>query len=123
MYNDAKKEFVKVMHEGIEIHNLYYWKIIDNELERGNQSKNSISFHENCLNVLINISEEKRKIIIDYLYKLILEGEIKNIKELKFEDITKLINNAPKLSKSDKNILSTFMKSLMKCLLPTIKKV
>lgn len=52
MYNDAKKEFIKVMRDGIETHNVYYWIIINNDLERGEQTKNSIEFHENCINVL-----------------------------------------------------------------------
>lgn len=122
MQNDNYINAVKVSKSGIEAHNLYYWSVIGHDLDYGLLSKNSDDFHENCLRLLDTINKKDRKIIIDYLFSLILKGEISSIKELSLEDVRKIINNAPKVEKKDKEELMNFMKSFMKMLVPSIKK-
>jgi len=118
MQNDNYINAIKVSKSGIEAHNLYNWKVIRDDLEYGLLSCNSDAFHESCLKLLSVIDKEKRKIIIDYLFLLVLKGEIKSIKELTMEDVKKIVNNVPKIEKKDKEELLNFMKSFMKMLLP-----
>lgn len=117
MYNDSNINFVKVLKEGIKSHNLYNWEIDNGNLKLGVQRKESIDFHNKCLEVINGITINKRKIIINYIYELMLKGKIKNLNELTFEDVKLFINNVPKLNESDKKLLQNFMKSLMKCLI------
>ena len=117
MRND--NEFISVVSDkkGIEAHNMYHWSIINDDLELGTIKENSLQFHNACINLIDKIDINKRKIIIDYLFELIMKGEIKGLKELKIEDIKKYINDVPKIDKKDREELMQFMKSFLKCLL------
>ena len=116
MKND--NEFIPVVSDkkGIEAHNMYHWSIINDDLELGAIKENSLQFHDACLNLIEKLDINKRKIIIDYIYELVMQGKIKGLKELKLDDIKKHIDNVPKILKSDKELLMQFMKSFLKCL-------
>lgn len=117
MRND--NEFIPIVSDkkGIEAHNMYHWSIINDDLELGAIKENSLQFHNACISLIEKIDINKRKIIIDYLFELIMKGEIKGLKELKIEDIKKYINDVPKIDKKDREELMQFMKSFLKCLL------
>ncbi len=51
-----------------------------------------------------------------------MEGKIKNIKDLNLEKLRELIKNIPKLNKEEKEELMIFMKSLIKSCLPNLTK-
>ena len=109
---------IKTTKEGIEAHSLYNWIVRDNDLIKGELTKNSNQFHEECLNILKVISKEKRKVIIDYVFTLMLKGEIKSLKELDLIKIKNIINNTPRLEKEEKDELLKFFKILIKCSMP-----
>ena len=117
MYNDNEIISIVTDKSGIEAHNMYHWSIINDDLERGELTKNSDEFHNSCIDLLENIDVSKRKIIIDYLFELILKGEIKGISTLNFDDIKKYISDVPKIDKNDKEKLLDFMKKFLKCLI------
>ena len=117
MYNDNDIISIVANKSGIDAHNMYHWSIINDDIERGELTKKSDDFHNSCISLLEKINVDKRKIIIDYLFELIMKGKIKGIKELKMDDIKKYISNVPKLSKNDKAELLNFMKSFLKCLI------
>lgn len=116
MKND--NDFITVVSDkkGIEAHNMYHWSIINDDLELGAIKENSLQFHEACISLIEKLDINKRKIIIDYIFELVMQGKINGLKELKLEDIKKYINNVPKILQSDKELLMQFMKSFFKCL-------
>ena len=113
---------VKTTKQGIESHNLYKWMINDNDLLYGKLTKESDEFHEVCLSLIKKISLEKREVVINYFFNLMMQGKIKNIKDLNVETIKDFIKNTPKLNKEEKNELMIFMKTLFKCCLPSLNK-
>ena len=117
MKNDNKFIPIVSNKKGIEAHNMYHWSIINDDLELGEIKENSLQFHDACIKLIDNINITKRKIIIDYIFELVMQGEIKGVKELKLEDIKKYINNVPKIDKDDKELLMQFMKCFFKCLI------
>ena len=54
------------------------------------------------------------------MYKLILEGKIKNLKEMDLSSIKEMINHAPRLLKEEKNALFKYLKCLIKSSIPKI---
>ncbi len=112
---------IKTKKQGIEAHSIYNWEIDNNDLIKGELSSNSNLFHEECLNLLSVISIDKRESVINYLYNLILKGELKNIKELDLNEVKNLINNIPKLEKNEKDELMKFFKALLKCSMSLVK--
>lgn len=112
---------IKTKKLGIEAHSIYNWEIDNNDLIKGELSSNSNLFHEECLNLLSVISIDKRESVINYLYNLILKGELKNIKELDLNEVKNLINNIPKLEKNEKDELMKFFKALFKCSMSLVK--
>ena len=111
---------IKTKKQGIEAHSIYNWEINNNDLIVGQLSKNSDLFHEECLNILKVISKEKREIIINYLFTLMLKGEIKSFRELDLAKVKEIVNNAPHLEKEEKSELMNFFKILIKCSMPEI---
>ena len=122
MYNDSTIYAVKSNKEGIEAHNVYYWIINDNTLKLGKLKKISNDFKEGCDHILEAIPNTRKKVIIDYIYSLMLKGEISNIKELNIKKIKLLLDNSPKLTIEEKNELINFFKILIKAMLPKINK-
>lgn len=108
---------IKTKKQGIEAHSIYNWEIKDNNLVEGRFTNNSNLFHEECLNIIKVISNEKRKSVIDYIFNLMLKGELKNIKELDLIKVKELINNVPHLEKNEKDELIKFFKILIKCMM------
>ena len=115
MYNDNYINPVVTNKLGIEAHNLYNWKINNNDLEYGILKKCSDEFHEACIDAIENISVERKKLIINYLFNLIINGNIKNIKELTMDDVKKILNNTPKITKEEKSYLMNLMKKMLRC--------
>ena len=111
---------IKTKKGGIEAHSIYNWEVKDNNLIKGELSKNSNLFHEECLNILKVIPKDKREIVINYIFSLMLKGEFKNIKELDLVKVKELINNTPKLEKNEKDELMKFFKVLFKCSMPEL---
>ena len=68
------------------------------------------------------ISKEKRENVINYLFTLILKGEIKSLKELDLVKVKEIINNTPHLSKDEKFELLKLFKIFVKCAMPSIPK-
>lgn len=122
MYNDNIIYAVKTLKEGIEAHNVYNWIINNNTLKLGKLKKISNDFKEVCDHILEAIPSSRKKIIIDYIYSLMLNGEISNIKELNIKKIKLLLDNSPKLTIEEKKELTNFFKILIKAMLPKIKK-
>ena len=118
MYNDSNTIFFKTTRMGIELHNMYYWSIVKDDLEIDTQVLNSQIFHDNCLLVLKTIDIERRREIIDYFYQLMVNKKIKSIQTLKLDEIEKIINRVPKISKEERKVLLAFIKSFLKCLMP-----
>ena len=112
---------IKTKKQGIEAHSIYNWEIKDNDLIKGELTKNSDLIHEETLKYLEVIPKSKRESIVNYMFDLMLRGEIKNIKELDLVKIKSLINNIPKLEKEEKDELLKFFKILIKCSMPDIK--
>ena len=121
MNNEAKIIPIKTNKQGIEAHNIYNWKVYNNDFIMGKLNKNSDEFHNICLKVLEIIPKEKREEIINYFFSLILKGEIKNIKDLKITKIKGIINQLPHLSKEEKKVLMDYFKILIKCSIPKPK--
>lgn len=122
MYNDNTIYAVKALKEGIEAHNVYNWIISNNRLKQGKLKKISNDFKASCDHILESIPSDRKKIIIDYIYSLMLKGEISNIKELNIKKIKLLLDNSPKLTIEEKTELTNFFKILIKAMLPKIKK-
>ena len=117
MYND--NEIIPIVSEkkGIENHNMYTWSVINDDLELGGLTNESNLFHEACLDIIKNIDASKRSIIINYFYELMLNKKIDSINDLTWNSVKDFIENIPKISKDDRDILSKFFKALMKCML------
>ncbi len=113
---------IKTKKQGLESHTIYNWEFKDNDVIVGELSKNTDLFHEECLNLLKVISKEKREIIINYLFTLMLKGEIKSIKELDLVKVKEIINKAPHLEKEEKTELMNFFKIFVKCAMPEMPK-
>lgn len=111
---------IKTKKEGIEAHNIYNWEFNNNDLVLGELSKNSDLFHEATLNIINVISKEKRENFINYIFNLMLKGELKNILELDIVKVRELINNTPHLDKIEKNELINFFKVLFKCMISNV---
>lgn len=122
MQNEAEIIPVKTTKEGIEAHNLYYWEIENNSLLEGSLKEISNNFYQATQEILLSIPKDRRKIIVDYMYKLILEGKIKNLKEIDLTSIKEMINHAPRLLKEEKNALFKYLKCLIKSSMPKIVK-
>ena len=124
MTNPSSIIVVKTLKQGIEAHNLYNWQVENNDLVFGEFNTNSNEFHRRCLHILKVIPREKREVIINYSFELILKGEIKNIKEIDLTRIKRIINDTPHLLKEEKSELFSFFKILVKCVVPNpIKKI
>ncbi len=115
MHNISPIIAIKTTKSGIEAHNIYNWKVENNNLVVGQLNKKSDEFHEECLKVLEVISKEKRENVINYLFTLMLKGEIKNIKELNLTKIKEIVNQAPHLLRNEKDELLNFFKIMLKC--------
>lgn len=113
---------VKTEKNGIESHNLYHWMVDDSDFIYGNITKESDKFHDTCLALIKKIPLEKREIVINYFFSLMMQGKIKNIKDLSIDTIKEFIRNTPKLNKEEKNELMIFMKLLFKCCIPNLTK-
>ena len=122
MHHIGDVKVIKTNKSGIEAHSIYNWKIENNDLVDGKLNNNSHLFHEECLKVLKVIPKEKRKAIIDYVFTLMLKGEIKSFKELDLIKVKDIVNNVPHLEKDEKESLMKFFKVLIKCMMPEIKK-
>ena len=120
MFNPSPIVPIKTNKEGIEAHNLYNWKVESDNLVIGKLSNKSNEFHNKCLNIIKVIPNEKREMIIDYIFLLIKKGEIKSIKELNINKIKMIINKSPHLLKEEKEELIIFFKILIKCSIPKI---
>ncbi len=114
---------VKTLKDGIEGHNLYNWMIDENDLMVGSLNKKSDDFHDICNKLLKTIPIEKRKDVIDYIFDLMIKGEIKDLSSLNINEVKNFISKIPQLGKEEKNILVEFFKELIKISLPTIIKV
>lgn len=113
---------IKTKKQGIEAHSIYNWLIENNDLIKGVLTDNSNQFHEETLNTIKVISKEKRENVINYLFTLILKGEIKSLKELDLVKVKEIINNTPHLSKDEKFELLKLFKIFVKCAMPSIPK-
>ena len=120
--NDSTYYVIRTNTFGIEAHNIYSWMLDDNLLIRGNFTNNSDEFAKTCDTFILNVSEEKRRIIVNYLFELILKGDIKNIKELNLESAKEIITKIPQVSKNEKEELINLMRSFLKAMLPIKKK-
>lgn len=117
LYNDAPINTIVSKKMGIKSHNIYNWGIESNDFLYGVLTKNSNNFHNACLHILENLAPDKRKIIVDYLYSIMTKSKVRNIKNLSIEDIRKMINHVPKITKEEKKEVIAFIKSFMKCLI------
>ena len=123
MYNDNTIYAVKTFKEGIEAHNIYNWIIDNNNLKIGKLKKISNDFKFVCDHILESIPNNRKKVIINYIYALMLKGEISNIKELNIKKIKLLLDESPKLTIEEKKELINFFKILIKASIPKIKKI
>ena len=122
MMNDNIINPVVTSKEGIDAHNMYYWNISLDELEKGNLSLLSNEFHQECLHLLEVINIEKRKHLVNNIFTMILKKKIKSFQEMKLQDIKGYLDEIPKLQKEEKEELLKFIKLLMKIMLPYKKK-
>ena len=113
---------IKTKKQGLEAHTIYNWEVNGNDLIKGKLTKNSDLFHNECLNIMEVISKEKREIIINYLFTLMLKGEIKSFKELDLVTVKRIISNTPHLEKEEKEVLLRFFKTLIGCSMSKIIK-
>ena len=122
MFNPSQIIVIKTNKQGIEAHNLYNWRVENNDLVIGKLNNKSNEFYYTCLNLLKVISKEKRELIINYIFNLILKGEIKSIKKLNIAKIRQIVNKTPHLTKEEKSKLIGFFKVLIKCCMPKISR-
>ena len=119
--NDAKIISVKTNKHGIEAHNLYNWEINNHELIEGILSKKSIDFYLATKELNEKIILERRKLIIDYIFKLVIQGKISSLKDIDINEIKTLIEVAPEITKEEKKALLNYFKAFIKVSL-TINK-
>ena len=120
--NDAEVIPIKTNKKGIEAHNLYTWEINDDKLVEGTLSKNSMDFYLATKKLNENILINRRKAIIDYFFKLVMQGKINGLKNIDLNEIKSLLDNSPIITKEEKKVLLNYIKSFVKVSLPTIKK-
>ena len=119
MNNEAEIIAIKTNKQGIESHNIYNWKVVNDDLVIGKLTNKSNEFHQQCLTLLDTISKEKREEVIKYFFTIMMKGEIKSIKELDLSKIKRIIDEVPHLLKNEKKELINFAMSLIKCTIPT----
>lgn len=122
MQNDNHIYPVKTSKEGIEAHFVYTWYISNNTLKEGIFSHKSNEFKQACDKILNNIPDERKKVIIDYLYHMIKKHIYFNIREFSFHEIKTSLNDFPKLENDEKKEILNFSKVLIKSSLPKIGK-
>ena len=106
---------------GIEGHNIYNWVIKDSEFEQSLFLKESDIFSSATISFLNNVSKERIKVIIDYLYELIKRREF-DLKKIDFQEFKNLILNAPIITDIEKKELLKYIKVFIKVSLPDVRK-
>lgn len=122
LHNESAYNVIKTNTFGIEAHNVYTWKVDDNLLVRGLFTTNSDEFAVICDHFILNVDSNNRKIIVDYIYELILKNELKNLKEMNLETAKDIIARIPKVSKKEKEELANLVRGFLKAILPVKKR-
>ena len=122
LYNNFNKIIVKTNKHGIESHNLYNWQIKNDDLVKGKLSMDSEAFNYANLKVITKIPNDKKKIIIDYIFDLFLKKNLKSIKDLNINDFKKIIESIPTVNKDEQEVLMEMLKLFLKISLLISKK-
>ena len=121
LYNDSEKYVFKTFKDGLEGHNIYNWKILDNSLETGIFSKNSNDFALINDTLIKRIDINRRRIIVKEIFSLIKNNKF-NISNFDFQELKDIIRKNKLILNDEKDILLEYVKILFKVMLPRIKR-
>ena len=121
MYNTFEKRIIKSVKKGIEAHNIYTWKIMSNHFIKGILAMDSERFSYANLKVVETLTYHKKKIIIDYLFDVLQKNHIKRIHELTLDNMKRIINDIPSITKEEKEEFIELFKAFIRIAFP-IKK-
>ncbi len=114
MNNDSKRIVFKASKKGIEGHNIYNWKVENNEFVASEFLEISNKLKENTDNLLKEIEINKRGMIIKSLYSIFDKNTFNNIKTNGIVEVKKIIESIPNINKLEKELLLNYFILLIK---------
>lgn len=121
--NDSKRMIIKTDKRGLESHNIYSWQIEKNHFKLGTLNNDSDMFSLASKELLDEIVEERRGIIINCFFDIIEKNNIEKLKNLDFKEIINAINNAKKITKEEKQSLNKFLKAFLILCFPEMSSI
>ena len=104
-------DYIVIKSKGLNIfqHDAFNWQCKDNKLIRDTQSKRSKALQQKLTKKLEAISLEERINLVQNLFNIFKNNNIKDTKEIKIREIFKLIKEFKKLDKETQNLLTELL--------------
>ena len=114
--NNTKKYIVKSSYKKVQQHNCYSWRIKEYLFERGTLSELSKKMHKRVQKICERYTKEERKFFVNTLFNLLDDSGYEKKSEFDHINIRKLIGmvkNLKNLKKEEKTILVDMFKLLL----------
>ena len=104
-------DYVVIKSKGLSIlqHNAFNWQCKNTEFIRDSQSKRSKALQQKLTKKLEELSLDERTLLVNNLFNIFKNNNIKDTKEIKVKEIFKLIKEFKKLDKETQNLLTELL--------------
>ena len=104
-------DYVVIKSKGLRIlqHDTFNWQCKNTEFIRDSQSKRSKALQQKLTKKLEELSLDERTLLVNNLFNIFKNNNIKDTKEIKVKEIFKLIKEFKKLDKETQNLLTELL--------------
>ena len=104
-------DYVVIKSKGLRIlqHDAFNWQCKNTEFIRDSQSKRSKALQQKLTKKLEELSLDERTLLVNNLFNIFKNNNIKDTKEIKVKEIFKLIKEFKKLDKETQNLLTELL--------------
>lgn len=104
-------DYVVIKSKGLSIlqHDAFNWQCKNTEFIRDSQSKRSKALQQKLTKKLEELSLDERTLLVNNLFNIFKNNNIKDTKEIKVKEIFKLIKEFKKLDKETQNLLTELL--------------
>ena len=104
-------DYVVIKSKGLSIlqHNAFNWQCKNTEFIRDSQSKRSKALQQKLTKKLEELTLDERTLLVNNLFNIFKNNNIKDTKEIKVKEIFKLIKEFKKLDKETQNLLTELL--------------
>ena len=104
-------DYVVIKSKGLSIlqHDAFNWQCKNTEFIRDSQSKRSKALQQKLTKKLEELSLDEKTLLVNNLFNIFKNNNIKDTKEIKVKEIFKLIKEFKKLDKETQNLLTELL--------------